>query len=216
MNTLKEKISALWQAVRQGSPAHKHGRQEGFTRLRSLLLESGIRSPVIVETGTLRNELVTFADGDGWSTVFFRKLIDELGGEFHSVDIDPAAVAVSRKVITREFGDLANTFHHAADSVGFLREFPKSIDVLYLDSMNYTGDDSSARHQLAEIEACVDKVAPHGLIMVDDISETIEHGKAALSIPFLKARGWTDLELIPVAARRQKQWYQAIIRRPRR
>jgi hypothetical protein len=215
MSTLKERISALWHAVRPGSPAHRHGRQEGFARLRERLRESGIRSPVIVETGTLRNELVTFADGDGWSTVFFRKLADELGGELHSVDIDPAAIAASRAVITREFGDLANTFHHAGDSVAFLRDFPKSIDVLYLDSMNYTGDDSSARHQLAEIEACVEKVAPHGLIMVDDISETIEHGKAALSIPFLRSRGWTDLELIPVAARRQKRWYQAIIRRPR-
>jgi hypothetical protein len=207
-------MSALWRSVRPG--ARKHGRQEGFARLRDLLLETGTRAPVIVETGTLRNEEVTFADGDGWSTVFFRKLADELGGELYSVDIDPGAVAVSRKVITREFGDLARTFHHAGDSVAFLRDFPKTIDVLYLDSMNYTGDDTSARHQLAEIEACVDKVAPNGLIMVDDISETIDHGKAALSVPFLKSRGWTDVELIPVAARRQKQWYQAIIRKPRR
>jgi hypothetical protein len=212
---MKNRMSELWRAVRPGSPARRHGRQEGFARLRDLLLASGTRMPVIVETGTLRNEEVTFADGDGWSTIFFRKLVDELGGELYSVDIDPAAVAVSRKVITREFGDLKQTFHHAGDSVAFLRDFPKAIDVLYLDSMNYTGDDSSARHQLAEIEACADKVAPHGLIMVDDISETIDHGKAALSIPFLQGRGWTDVELIPVSARRQKQWYQAIIRRPR-
>jgi hypothetical protein len=214
MSAIKDRFSEILKAVAPRGHVGKHGRKEGFGLLRKLVIERGIREPVVVETGTLRNEAVSYVDGDGWSTVFFRKLIDELGGELHSVDIDPNAVAVSKRVIAREFGDLTRTFHYACDSVGFLRDFKKTIDILYLDSMNYTGDDSSARHQLAEIEACIDKVTPPGIIMVDDISETVAHGKAALSIPLLKKHGWTELLLIPVVARHQKKWFQGIITRP--
>ncbi len=212
MNPIAGRLANWYRALTKDGT--KYGRPDGFSRLGELVDSRDMTAPVIVETGTIRNDAAGYREGDGWSTLFFRGLVDRLGGELHSVDIDPDAVAVSKKVVLTRFGDLARTFHHAADSVAFLRNFEKTIDILYLDSMNYTGDDTSARHQLAEIQACIDKISPQGIIMVDDILETIDHGKAALSIPFMKARGWTDVQLIPVAARRQRDWFQAIVTRP--
>lgn len=192
----------------------KYGRARGFNLLNDLVVRRGISAPIIVETGTLRNDDIGYRDGDGWSTVFFRKVVDRLGGELHSVDVDVQAIETSRRVVEREFGNLKNTFHHVCDSVAFLDKFSKTIDVLYLDSMNYTGDDSSAKHQLGEIQACIDKLATTGIVMVDDICETLDQGKAALSVPFLKNHGWTEVTLVPVAERQQRHWYQAIITRP--
>jgi hypothetical protein len=166
----------------------------------------------IIETGTLRNERPDHRLGDGWSTIYFRTLIDRVGGTLHSVDIDPQHIDVSTRVIEREFGDLDNTFHCCEDSVAFLRRFDKSIDILYLDSLDYSGDDSAARHQLAEIEAAFEKLSNNGIVVVDDILESIDQGKAALSIPFLKSRGWSNIELFPVRERKQQKWFQAIIR----
>jgi spermidine synthase len=144
-------------------------------------------------------------------------LIDRVGGEMHSVDINPEYIEVSKSVVARECGDLKNTFHHVSDSVAFLKSFDRSIDLLYLDSMDPAGgDDRAARHQLAEIEAAIDKMRPRGLIVLDDIRETVTEGKAAYSVPFMKAHGWTDVRLIPVSERKKRhKAHQGIIRRPK-
>jgi hypothetical protein len=102
--------------------------------------------------------------------------------------------------------------HHCEDSVKFLHEFGGIIDILYLDSYNWKpGESGAADHQLAEIQACINKVSTQGVIVIDDIFETIDQGKAALSIPFMQRHGWNRIEQIPILERKFGNWYQAII-----
>jgi hypothetical protein len=191
----------------------RYGRSRGFREVRRAVRRAGLRDITVVETGTIRRTDDKGPAKEGWSTVFFRGLIDEVGGELHSVDIDPEAIATSRRVVEVECGDLAGTHHHCRDSVAFLHEFPGRIDVLYLDSYDYEGGDAAARHQLAEIENAIDKLSERAVVLLDDIYRSIDQGKPALSIPFLKSRGWSDVRLIPVVERRKGDWFQAIVRR---
>jgi hypothetical protein len=189
----------------------RHGRSIGFSAIHSAIKRERMRALTIIETGTLRCDRSEHIAGDGWSTIFFRTMIDSYGGALYSVDIDSKHIDTSKSVVEREFGNLRNTYHCCQDSVSFLRAFDKPIDILYLDSLDYAGDDRAAKHQLAEIEAAFDKLSPRSIVLLDDICETIAHGKAALTIPFLEARGW-KCTLLPVKERKQQQWYQAILR----
>jgi hypothetical protein len=189
----------------------RFGRSAGFREVTRIVKRERIRDLTIVETGTLRCDQPAHMQGDGWSTLYFRGLIDRFGGTFFSVDIDPDHIATSRAVVTREFGNLENTVHHCGDSVAFLQSFDRAIDILYLDSFDYSGDSRAAEHQLAEIEAALNKLSLRCIVLLDDICETIENGKAALTIPYLRSQGWR-MQLIPVIERTQKQWYQAILR----
>jgi hypothetical protein len=171
---------------------------------------------MIVETGTLRCAWRSHRALHGWSTVYFRTLLDRIGGELHTVDVDPAAIETSRATIARMLGNTNRVHFHTGDSIAFLQCFAGPIDILYLDSYDYdpAKGDAAARHQLAEAQAAADKLTPRSIVMVDDVFGTIGHGKGALSIPFLQDRGWSDLELVPVAERKGEPWFQAILRRP--
>ena len=135
-------------------------RELGFTRIFEHL--DNIKDPVIVETGTVREDY-NF-EGDGCSTVLFDNYIGKKGGTLITVDIDPAACKNARTVTT-----------HAevveADSVEFLSTLDGHVDVLYLDSFNiynWLDDWEASGHHLKELFAAKNVIKDGTLIVVDD------------------------------------------------
>jgi len=135
-------------------------RELGFTRIFEHL--DNIKDPVIVETGTVREDY-NF-EGDGCSTVLFDNYIGKKGGTLITVDIDPAACKNARTVTT-----------HAevveADSVEFLSTLDGHVDVLYLDSFNiynWLDDWEASGHHLKELFAAKNIIKDGTLIVVDD------------------------------------------------
>ena len=135
-------------------------RELGFTRIFEHL--DNIKNPVIVETGTVREDY-NF-EGDGCSTVLFDNYIGKKGGTLITVDIDPAACKNARTVTT-----------HAevveADSVEFLSTLDGHVDVLYLDSFNiynWLDDWEASGHHLKELFAAKNVIKDGTLIVVDD------------------------------------------------
>ena len=123
-------------------------RARGFESIFCYLTE--LNKPVIIETGTYREE--NNYSGDGCSTLLFDNFIDlQCGGkgQLISVDIDPNACALARD----------NTKHAdviCSDSVEFLGTLYGKVDLLYLDSYNITdwGNDwESSSHHLKELFA---------------------------------------------------------------
>lgn len=150
-------------------------------------LMSEMKDPlVIVETGTIRNHLETYGDGDGHSTLRFAQYVNNFGGEFYSVDIDPIAVVVSTMVCTRDYPSAMDKVKIIeSDSVAFLKSFDKPIDVLYLDSAN------DAELILNEAKAALSHLHSESCILIDDCFNKNYHvEKGSLVIPFLEENGW--------------------------
>jgi glycosyltransferase involved in cell wall biosynthesis len=174
------------------------GRRE--TLLRAMrhaadLFPTGIR---IVETGTIRTP--EGRDGDGWSTVAWAWLARELGGRLWTIDVDPAAHAVSRD-LTARWSDVVE--HVEADSVTSLADWKAepdgTIDVLYLDSLDFMMEESAEVHCLQEAQAAFSHLSPHALVLMDDtwfVGPPRAHGslrrirgKGALAVPWLVEKG---------------------------
>lgn len=128
------------------------------------------QSYTIVETGTVRMENNFI--GDGCSTILFDKYVTCLGGTLYTVDINPDACAVSRKLTSN------NTIVVLGDSVSFLNKFqsPHEIDLLYLDSFDFDSENPhpSSFHHMKELTTIWAKLRPGCLIVVDD---NFEDGK---------------------------------------
>lgn len=120
------------------------------------------RPPVIVETGTYREE--NNYTGDGCSTLLFDNYIDIYGGNLFSVDIDPAACALARK-------ETKHAVVIESDSVEYLGSLEGTCDLLYLDSFNiqdWLNDWEPAAHHLKELFAAKNILRDGTLIVVDD------------------------------------------------
>lgn len=176
-------------------------RANGFEKIFALLDQR--TNPVIVETGTYREE--DNFTGDGCSTLLFDRYVSTKGGSVISIDIDPKACALAA----------ANTSYHTevveSDSVEFLSTLEGKADLLYLDSYNITdwlNDWEPAAHHLKELFAAKSVIAPGTLVVVDDniIHEGTRHGKGRLIYelmesldiePFLDEYqvGWIWIEL---------------------
>lgn len=133
-------------------------------------------NPLIIETGCARQE--DNFSGDGMSTLIFDSYIQEHGGEFHTVDIDIANVNFAR---ARTKG---NTGVHCGDSVLFLhnlnnllKEQARTIDLLYLDSLDYFPEQEleSSLHHIYELCAIRPSLKSGAMIVVDD--NFYENGK---------------------------------------
>lgn len=127
------------------------------------------RPVCIVETGCVR-----VADnwaGDGQSTRIFDALINEIGGAVHSVDISEHSVGVARSLVS------SKTTVTCGDSLKFLGEFRGEIDLLYLDSFDFNGNEPlvSATHHLYELCAAYKHLRSGSIVLVDDTS--IRFGK---------------------------------------
>ena len=135
-------------------------RELGFTRIFEHL--NNIKDPVIVETGTVREDY-NF-EGDGCSTILFDNYIDKQGGKLITIDIDPAACKNARTVTTH-----AEVIE--ADSVEYLSTLEGHVDLLYLDSFNiynWLDDWKASAHHLKEIFAAKNIIKEGTLIVVDD------------------------------------------------
>ena len=135
-------------------------RELGFTRIFEYL--NNIKDPVIVETGTVREDY-NF-EGDGCSTILFDNYIDKQGGKLITIDIDPAACKNARTVTTH-----AEVIE--ADSVEYLSTLEGHVDLLYLDSFNiynWLDDWEASGHHLKELFAAKNIIKEGTLIVVDD------------------------------------------------
>lgn len=160
-------------------------RQETFEQIFAYLDSLG-HSPVIIETGTYREE--NNYTGDGCSTLLFDNYIDHYGGTLLSVDIDPKACALAKSAT-----------EHAkvieSDSVEYLGSLYGECDLLYLDSYNiqdWRNDWAPAAHHLKELFAAKNIISPGTLIVVDDNVKTLDGvrlGKGRLIYELMESLG---------------------------
>ena len=152
--------------------------------LLALAMAKRIGAHTIVETGTIR-----FADSrDGYSTFLFAEYAHRFGAKFYSVDITPEHIEASKKALDTLCTQVE---YVCSDSVTWLSRFCAPIDLLYLDSYDFSFENPgpSQRHELAELGAAFGKVNNPGLILLDDCGVAHE-GKGYLGTRFLQDRGW--------------------------
>jgi hypothetical protein len=146
----------------------------------------GIGAPlVIVETGCMRQ--LNNWHGDGQSTLVWDWLITRNGGMLTSVDIDENACAMVIRATK-------NAHARRGNSVEVLPSLPyvSHIDLLYLDSMDWTGDRESAIHHLNELASVWDRLKEGCVIAVDDCFEPTR-GKGQEIYRVLTAAGMTPM-----------------------
>ena len=155
-----DSFPASWNEYFSGIKPRLNKRSAGFQKIFDFL--GGLHSPVIVETGTYREE--NNYEGDGCSTLLFDTFVDYHGGVVLSVDIDPEACDLAKE----------NTFFTEvieSDSIEFLGTLEGKIDLLYLDSYNiadWNNDWAPAAHHLKELFAAKNCIKEGTMIVVDD------------------------------------------------
>jgi predicted O-methyltransferase YrrM len=160
-------------------------REETFEQIFNYLDFLG-HAPIIVETGTYREE--NNYTGDGCSTILFDRYIADTFGAVYSVDIDPDACALARSA-TRHVEVVEG------DSIEYLGTLSGDCDLLYLDSYNienWYDDWAPAAHHLKELFAAKNLIFPGTLIVVDDNITTpdgVRHGKGRLIYELMDALG---------------------------
>jgi hypothetical protein len=154
------KVYTSWVEYFSDIQPRLNNRKDGFEKIFEYLADK--KNPVIVETGTYREE--NNYEGDGCSTLLFDSFVDYHGGIVFSVDNDPKACKLAEK----------NTYFTEvieSDSVEFLSVLEGKIDLLYLDSYNiedWNNDWAPAAHHLKELFAAKNCIKEGTLIVVDD------------------------------------------------
>ena len=136
----------------------------------------------IVETGTSRGKIKFFFFKkynwkDGMSTVMFANFAKFIDGHLHTCDISKKNIDNAKK-FTKSLSK--NITFHTEDSVLFLKNFSKPIDLLYLDSFDGHNPVKASNHQLNEVKSALNKVHINSLILLDD-----KGSKTNLSIDFM-------------------------------
>lgn len=170
-------------------------RRKSFRLAAEFIIRHRLRR--IVETGCYRGHPAATPQAhienrnhDGQSTVIFALLARELGCVFDSYDKDPNHVARARALLGL-FGLQDSASFHVGDSVDALSRRAEPIDFIYFDSFDHNPNNPlpCQLHQLAEVGAAFGKLQrPAGILLDDCKFET--GGKAGLSDPFLRSRGW--------------------------
>lgn len=140
------------------------------------------REPVhILETGCARDE-GNWA-GDGQSTLVWDWMITQLGGTGISIDLSPENAAVARSLVKR-------VEVKVSDSVIALKQEPEleSLDLLYLDSYDWTGTFESPLHHAAEFAVAYPRLRSGCLIAIDDCFSDQE-GKHVMVQDLLRGMG---------------------------
>lgn len=171
------------------------GRRETILRTLQLLWRRQPGPVNIVETGTTRSAAGLL--GDGWSTVAWAWYVRQVGGRVWTVDIDPAAHEACRQIVAR-YAEVVD--HVVADSVAFLSDWVatshRSVDLLYLDSLDFDDRNLSTQHCLAEVEAIRPALSTEALVLFDDTESNGDrtvaswHGKGELAVPALVVAGF--------------------------
>lgn len=160
--------------------------------LRELHARHGFDPVRIVETGTIRCPLDSFRTGDGWSTLTWKLWAEATGSRVWTCDADANAIDVCRAVT----GCSPHIEYVVGDSIDFLRAFPETIDLLFLDSFDSGPAGSpqvklACHHQMLELQAAWRKLGDDALVLLDDVPEDYRNGKGELTVPFLERHGWT-------------------------
>jgi len=166
------------------------GRNNSFLKVLDIL-ENTYNHPItIVETGCIRNVTEESKFGDGWSTLNWDYYARKTNSKVYVVDIDENHLNQSKKIVPPSY----YVEYAQDDSVNYLQNFDKKIDLLFVDSFDYCGDEENIRachnHSLNEIKAAWDKLNEHCFILVDDVFNDQWAGKGELSIPYMLANGF--------------------------
>ena len=148
------------------------------------------RSKIIVETGTARGKskfffFKKFNWKDGMSTLIFSEFAHFIDGELHSCDISEMNIK-NAKDFTKKYKN--NVYFYIKDSIVFLQDFHKKIDLLYLDSFDGHDAELASQHQLKETKAVINKLHKNSLVLLDD-----KGAKTLYSADFLKEKGFKVL-----------------------
>jgi hypothetical protein len=95
---------------------------------------------VIVETGCQHHENDW---GAGCSTQILSRVVQKVGGVFHTIDIDASKIEVAKTFVPSD----VEAHFHAKDSIVALREIIGPVDYLYLDSWDYPYVDIVRKYQ---------------------------------------------------------------------
>jgi len=165
-------------------PTNNH-RYATFAESLRLCEERGVKT--MIETGTSRLGESNYL-WDGGSTNFLAHYARDHGASFYSVDISEECLFGAAKGLNYNMSNI-KLVHR--DSVAFLKEFPKRVDFLYLDSYDFEENDPepSQLHHLREIEAIYPRLHNNSIILIDDCD--LPHGgKGKMAIQFLLEKGW--------------------------
>ena len=159
-------------------------RNKSFDLLLKLMAKR-FDKPVIVETGCIRHP--EDWRGAGYSTYLLGAYVERAGGELHSVDLSPENCSFAQHATS----ELTRVIVSTNDSIEFLRTFEKSIDVLFLDSMD-TEHPAHADHAFKELAAALPCLHSGSLILIDDTVHTADgwKGKGEKVVPWLLEKGW--------------------------
>ncbi len=148
----------------------------------------GMQAPEIVETGCIRAE--EDWRGAGFSSYLLGAFAVVKEGRLESVDITPANCAFAQKW-TRIFN---STEIKCQDSVAYLRERQKPVDLLFLDSWD-TYVAGFAEHGLREIQEAEHLLHADSMVVYDDtyIRAGKWQGKGSLGVPWMLDHGWKVL-----------------------
>ncbi len=147
---------------------------------------------MILETGTSRDGLKNTA-GDGAATIVFGKWAKIHKGEVISVDISNDSIKGAQQGLHEEnLNDVVTL--HLSDSVAFLEKFNRPIDLLYLDSYDYSLHDTeiqakSQEHHLKEFVAVEKNLHKNSIILIDDC-DLPGGGKGKIVVDHLLKKDW--------------------------
>jgi hypothetical protein len=168
------------------------GRNTSFLKVLEILQSTYGETPInIIETGCIRGTSEVSKMGDGWSTFNWEFYAKQTGSTVYVVYINAEHIKRSQEIVPEsEF-----VKYTLSDSVEYLQNFDKKIDLLFLDSFDYCGDEENVRachnHSLNETLAAWDKLNDHCFILIDDVFNTAWDGKGKLTIPYLLENGFS-------------------------
>lgn len=157
----------------------KNIRFKSFEETLNISFKRGFKT--IVETGTSRGKtkfffITRYNWKDGMSTPMFAEYAKFVNGKLYTCDISPENIKKAKK-FTKKFS--AYIEFYIQDSLAFLADFNKSIDLLYLDSLDGHDPIAASNHQLKEAQIAIKKLHNKSLILLDD-----KGSKTNLSINF--------------------------------
>ncbi len=147
---------------------------------------------LIVETGTSRDGLKN-THGDGAATIVFGKWAQRHGGRVISVDISEDSLKGSQEGLNDENLNNVVTLE-LSDSIAFLENFDQKIDLLYLDSYDYSLHDEeiqrkSQEHHLKEFIAVEKNLHDDTIILIDDC-DLPGGGKGKVVVEHMLKKDW--------------------------
>jgi len=166
-------------------------RKRRDTFLKVMELMKAIDAKTIIETGTSREGLKG-AKSNGAATIVFGKWARENGAFVHSVDISEESCRNAQLEVNRQNLNPFVKIHHS-DSLVFLENFKEKVDLLYLDSYDYSSDievqKKSQEHHLLEFKAIENKLHTNSIVLIDDC-DLPNGGKGKLAIAYMLKNGW--------------------------